>query len=110
MNIPDTTNDKGHGCDPVPFAKNTTKKSKSTASEAQRARIMEALREGPKTSYALRLIGCYQAPARIKELRDKYHFNIETERVILYDHQGYMHQRAARYHLHEMTVRRGAYE
>ncbi len=74
---------------------------KSTATEAQYHRILTALRQGPQTSYALRLLGCYQAPARIKELRDKFGFNIETELVTLYDHEGYMHPRAARYHLHE---------
>lgn len=75
--------------------------SKSTATEAQHARILEALRTGAKTSYDLRCLGCYQAPARIKELRDKFGFNIETELVTLYDHDGYMHQRAARYHLRD---------
>lgn len=105
------TNYDGHGCDPMPIEKYTTNarkfSSKSTAKEAQYERILTALREGPQTSYALRLLGCYQAPARVKELRDKYGFNIETELVTVYDHEGYMHPRGARYHLHEMTVRRG---
>lgn len=84
-----------------PSAPNSRKFSqKSNGTEAQYARILAALRRGPQTSYALRLLGCYQAPARIKELRDKFGFNIETELVTLYDHEGYMHPRAARYHLH----------
>lgn len=74
-------------------------KARSTASEAQRARIIAALRSGPKTSHDLRCLGCYQAPARIKELRDRYGFDIRTERVTLYDRDGYMHRGAARYHL-----------
>lgn len=74
-------------------------KARSTASEAQRARIIDALRSGPKTSHDLRCLGCYQAPARIKELRDRYGFDIRTERVTLYDRDGYMHRGAARYHL-----------
>jgi hypothetical protein len=73
--------------------------SRSTCGEAQRARIIAALRAGPKTSYDLRRIGCYQAPARIKELRDRFGFDIRTERVTLYDRDGYMHRGAARYHL-----------
>lgn len=71
---------------------------KSTATEAQRQRILEALRTGPKTSYDLRRMGCYQAPARIIELR-RLGYEIETERVALYDRDGYMHPRCARYHL-----------
>lgn len=71
---------------------------KSTATEAQRARILDALRSGPKTSYDLRRLGCYQAPARILELR-RLGFDIRTELVDLYDRDGYLHPRAARYHL-----------
>ena len=44
--------------------------SKSTATDAQRERIIEALRIRPHTSYDLRRLGIYQAPARVKELRD----------------------------------------
>jgi Helix-turn-helix domain len=77
------------------------KANKSTACEAQRERIMIALRESAKTSHDLRRLGCYQAPARIKELRDRYGHNIRTERVTLYDSDGYMHRGAARYHLIE---------
>lgn len=96
MKTPDTTKKV------VSSALNTRNfSSKSTATEAQYERILTALRQGPQTSYALRLLGCYQAPARIKELRDKFGFNIETELVTLFDHEGYMHPRAARYHLHE---------
>jgi hypothetical protein len=72
---------------------------KSTHSEAQRQRILDALRRGPKTSYDLRRLGCYQAPARIKELRDKFGYLIETQRVTLVDRDGYLHPRAARYSL-----------
>jgi hypothetical protein len=73
--------------------------SKSTSTEAQRHRIIAALRRGPKTSYDLRCLGCYQAPARVKELRDRFGFNISTERVTLCDHDGYTHPRAALYTL-----------
>lgn len=72
---------------------------RSTTGEAQRFRIIRALRTGPKTSYDLRRLGCYQAPARIKELRDRFGYTIRTELVTLYDRDGYMHARVARYHL-----------
>lgn len=72
---------------------------KSTASEAQRERILMALARGPKTSYDLRRLGCYQAPARIKELRDRFGYNITTDRVTLVDRDGYSHPRAALYTL-----------
>lgn len=72
---------------------------KSTHSEAQRQRIVEALRCGPKTSYDLRRLGCYQSAARVKELRDRFGYVIQTDRVTLIDRDGYMHPRAARYSL-----------
>jgi len=74
-------------------------KSRSTSVEAQRERIIAALRESPRTSCELRHMGIYQAPARCKELRDRFGFDIRTERVTLYDRDGYMHPNAARYHL-----------
>lgn len=73
--------------------------AKSTASEAQRERILNALARGPKTSYDLRRLGCYQAPARIKELRDRFGYDITTTRVTLVDRDGYTHPRAALYSL-----------
>lgn len=73
--------------------------AKSTHSEAQRQRILDALRRRPQTSYDLRRIGCYQAPARVKELRDRFGYMIETTRVTLVDRDGYRHPRAALYSL-----------
>lgn len=71
--------------------------SRSTSAEAQRHRIIQALRIAPQTSYDLRRLGCYQAPARIKELRDKFGYTISTQRVTLWDRDGYAHPRAALY-------------
>jgi hypothetical protein len=71
--------------------------SKSTVSASQRARILEALRLHPQTSYDLRRLGCYQAPARIKELRDAFGYGIGTHRVTLVDRDGFTHPRAALY-------------
>lgn len=74
--------------------------NKSTASEAQRQRILDALRSGPKTSYELRRLGVYQQSTRIFELRRRG-YDIATERVTLYDRDGFMHRGCARYHLSE---------
>lgn len=71
---------------------------RSITTKAQRQRILKALRNGPKTSYDLRRIGCYQAPARIIELR-RMGYEIKTELVTLYDRDGFQHPRCARYHL-----------
>ena len=74
-------------------------KNTSTASEAQRHRIIDALRSRPHTSYDLRRLGIYQAPARIKELRDRFGFEITTNLITLIDRDGYMHARCALYSL-----------
>ncbi|MDP3251303.1 MAG: helix-turn-helix domain-containing protein [Hydrogenophaga sp.] len=71
---------------------------KSTSSEAQRQRVLEALRQRPQTTHDLRCLGIYQAPARIMELRRRG-YAVVTERVTLYDRDGYAHRGAARYHL-----------
>lgn len=73
--------------------------SKSTATEAQRERIVEALRIRPHTSYDLRRLGIYQAPARVKELRDRFGYGITTDPVVIVDRDGYRHARVALYTL-----------
>lgn len=71
----------------------------STATKAQRERILQALRQRPQTTEDLRQLGVYQAPARVKELRDRFGYEIETARVTLVDRAGYSHPRAALYSL-----------
>lgn len=71
----------------------------STATKAQRERILQALRQRPQTTEDLRKLGVYQAPARVKELRDRFGYQIETARVTLVDRAGYSHPRAALYSL-----------
>ena len=73
--------------------------SKSTATEAQRKRVIEALRLRPQTSYDLRRLGIYQAPARVKELRDRFGYSITTDPVGIVDRDGYHHARVALYTL-----------
>lgn len=72
---------------------------KSTATGEQYKRIIEALRIRPQTSYDLRRLGIYQAPARIKELRDKLGYSITTDPVVIVDRDGYRHARVALYTL-----------
>lgn len=74
--------------------------AKSTTSEAQRQRVLEALRVSPQTTHDLRCLGIYQAPARVIELRRRG-FSILTERVTLWDRDGFAHRGAALYHLIE---------
>lgn len=73
----------------------------SSRSEAQRQRILAALRRRPQTTEDLRQIGIFQAATRVKELRDRFHYNIETVRVTVVDRESYSHPRAALYVLHE---------
>lgn len=101
-----TANKKGR--DSGKYATPTTKQhdtawpkssSKSTTSAAQQRRILEALATRPHTSYELRKLGCYQAPTRIIELRRKG-YNISTERVSIWDDEGYRHDGVGLYTLH----------
>lgn len=71
---------------------------KSSATEAQHARILEALRAGPKSTHDLRRLGVFQTSVRILELRRKG-YSIQTERVTLIDSDGYAHDRAGLYSL-----------
>lgn len=68
--------------------------------EAQKDRILAALRVGPRTSYELRRdpVGSYQCPSRIHELRSQGYL-IETHRVVVVDQDGFAHPRVAQYSL-----------
>ena len=72
--------------------------AKSTAADAQRARALEALLVGPKTTYDLRRLGLFQAPTRILELRRRG-YEITTEPVQIVDADGFIHERVALYTL-----------
>lgn len=92
--------DRGHGAGAhVKSDSRTELSNRSTGTEAQRDRILRALRRRPHTSYELRLIGCYQAPTRIKELRDDLGHQIDTTRVTVVDNEGYTHRGVALYSL-----------
>lgn len=40
----------------------------------------------------------------MKELRDRFHYDIETVRVTVIDRESYLHPRAALYVLHEQEA------
>ncbi|WP_218510619.1 helix-turn-helix domain-containing protein [Variovorax sp. dw_308] len=73
----------------------------ASSGQAQRQRIIEALRRRGQTTEDLRTIGIFQVPARVKELRDRFGYDIETVRVTVVDRESYSHPRAALYVLHE---------
>lgn len=72
--------------------------SRSTATEAQQARLLELLKIGPQTTYSLRKHGLAQCAARIFGLR-KAGYTIFTERVTATCSDGYTHVGVARYTL-----------
>lgn len=78
----------------------------SMAAEVQRARAVEALRAGPKTSNDLRRMGLYQAPTRIFELRARG-YDISSDPVTVVDADGYAHDRVALYSLISEPVKEG---
>lgn len=78
-------------------------RDKSTSGNAQRVRILQALCLRAHTSYELRKLGCYQAPARIIELRRQGH-KISTKRVTIWDDEGFRHDGVALYTLHEKKI------
>ena len=74
--------------------------SRSTTTAAQLARILAALRRGPKSTDELRALGIYQVSARIFALR-ALGYAINTDLFTDYAADGYSHQRMARYTLDE---------
>jgi hypothetical protein len=72
--------------------------NRSTATEAQERRIIEALRAASQTADELRALGCIQAPARIWGLR-KRGYVINTTLFDGVGADGFWHLRMARYTL-----------
>lgn len=85
---------RNHNC-----RRQSTGEDRSTATQAQRDRILAALKRRPQTTEDLRKLGIFQVPARVKELRDRFGYAIETTRVTVVDRSGYQHPRAALYSL-----------
>lgn len=69
----------------------------NTSCPAQRARILERLKNGPLTTLeAAEELNVLRAPARIHELRDAGH-NILTYRIVAHDGNGRRHPRIGKY-------------
>lgn len=73
--------------------------ARSPNCEAQRQRILKALKAGPRTTEDLRKIGIFAAAARIKELRDRFGYDITTDLIQVTDREGFPHPRVALYSL-----------
>lgn len=71
----------------------------STASEAQRKRIVEMLRPGQKHTLDFRRAGIMQSQTRIFELRAQGYDIPTVGRVTVFDDQGYPHRGVAVYAL-----------
>ncbi|WP_437883540.1 helix-turn-helix domain-containing protein [Pseudomonas sp. LRF_L74] len=81
--------------DPKASPKNT--QPNNTSAEAQRARLLERLQEGPvSTIEARRDLNILMPAARVKELRTAGHV-IQTHRMRLHDDQGRPHSGVALY-------------
>lgn len=94
MKTPDTTT-------AVPSAPSKRKFSpKSTAVQAQYARLESELRSGPKNTIELRKAGIMAPAARVKEMNDKLGFYIPTiDLITIFDDEGFSHPRVAVYEL-----------
>ena len=75
-----------------------TKLDRSTSTAAQEARLVAALRVGPRSTDELRALGIYQPGARVWYLRARGYV-ILTELFDGYAADGYSHARMARYTL-----------
>lgn len=73
-------------------------KSRSTSTEAQRAKLLALLQSGPKTTIEARNNGVMMPATRVFELKRAGHI-ITTELVTQCDDNGFLHPRCARYHL-----------
>lgn len=75
----------------------TKANSTDTSADAQRHRLLTALRQGPVTTfYAREVLNILMPAARIKELR-AIGYEIETVRIELVDQHGRRHDRVAKY-------------
>lgn len=71
-------------------------RDRSTTTRAQQRRTLQALRQRPQTTHDLRRIGIYHPCGRVRELRTAGYL-IGTDRVALWDSDGYRHAGCARY-------------
>ncbi len=77
----------------------SARNTKSTASGAQRRRIVDMLRTGPKTTLDFRRAGIMQSQTRVHELRRRGYDLPTVGRVTVADDEGYVHDGVALYEL-----------
>lgn len=75
-----------------------TLKSRSTSTEAQRAKLLALLRIKPRTTIELREHGIMMPATRVFELK-KLGNVITSQLITQFDHNGFLHPKTARYHL-----------
>ena len=76
-----------------------TRRHSSTATEAQRARLLDMLREGPRSTLDFRAAGIMQSATRIFELRARGYDIATVARAALADGHGFRHVGVAVYAL-----------
>ncbi|MGJ7607147.1 helix-turn-helix domain-containing protein [Variovorax sp. LT1R20] len=75
-------------------------KARPLSTAQQQHLTMEELRASEwVTTHTLRAVGVHHPAGRLKELRDRYGFDIETTLVDSWDSDGFKHCRVARYRL-----------
>ena len=100
---------KEKGAAPFEAAPHNAINNSSTATDAQRRRIVEMLRNGRKTTLDFRRAGIMQSQTRIFELRNRLGYEIPTiGRVTIADDQGYLHCGVAVYELVAEPAVKGA--
>jgi hypothetical protein len=92
----DQPNDTSIPASSATIADEKAKLSRSTSTEAQIAKLRAFLREGPKTTHFLRMMGISHPAGRVNDLR-KADWEILTQRVHTTDSDGYNHVGVAKY-------------
>ncbi len=98
MTTPKRDNARGQAGE-VGKAKFIRSSDSSTATEAQRRRILEMLRHGQKHTLDFRHAGVMQSQTRIFELRAQGYDLPTVGRVTIHDDHGYPHHGVALYEL-----------
>ncbi|MGJ7552629.1 helix-turn-helix domain-containing protein [Variovorax sp. RB3P1] len=92
------TNDRGaQASNGAPFSQ--AKSGPLSTAQQQHLAIAELRSSDWATTHTMRAAGIHHPAGRIKELRDKFGFDIETTLVDSWDSDGFEHRRVARYRL-----------
>jgi hypothetical protein len=97
--IEDKAGAPGTGAKTISQSSRAAIRSRSTATEAQRERILAMLRTGEKSTFDFRRAGIMQSSTRIFELRQRGYCILTVARRDMFDADGYRHERVAVYAL-----------